>query len=233
VMWSFAETVRGMARACDVLDTPVTGGNVSFYNETDDSAIYPTAVVGVVGILEDYRLMLRPGFPAGHVVYLLGETFPELGGSEYADVVLGKVSGRPPGLDLEREQSLHRLLARGASVDVLSSAQDCSEGGLAVALAESAILGDTGFAVTVPGDLPPHVALFSESASRAVVSVAPEKVDAFEALAREHRVPFARLGETGGPRMVFDDLFETTVVEARDVYEGSIPGLLSAQREAG
>jgi phosphoribosylformylglycinamidine synthase subunit PurL len=233
VMWSFGETVRGMARACEALSTPVTGGNVSFYNETGDSAIYPTAVVGMIGILEDYRLTVRPAFQPGKVVYLLGETFPELGGSEYAEVVLGKVSGRPPGLDLERELALQGLIVEAARSDVLASAQDCSDGGLAVALAESAILGQTGFAVTVPGDLPPHVALFSESASRAVVSVGPEKVDAFESLARQHRVVFTRLGETGGPRMVFDDLFESTVAEARDLYEDSIPRLLSAHREAG
>ena len=233
VMWSFAETIRGMARACEALSTPVTGGNVSFYNETEDSAIYPTAVVGMIGILEDYRLMPRPAFQPSHVVYLLGETFPELGGTEYADVVLGKVSGRPPGLDLEREVALQSLLGEAARVDVLTSAQDCSDGGLAVALAESAMFGETGFAVTVPGDLPAHVALFSESASRAVVSVAPEKADAFEELARSHRVAFTRLGETGGPRMVFDDLFESTVAEARDLYEGSLPGLLDVRREAG
>lgn len=233
VMWSFAETVRGMGRACEALNTPVTGGNVSFYNEHEDSAIYPTAVVGMIGILDDYRLMPRPAFLPGHVVYVLGETFPELGGSEYADVVLGKVSGRPPGLDLERELALHSLMVEAARVDVVASAQDCSDGGLAVALAELAILGETGFAVTVPGDLPAHVALFSESASRAVVSIAPEKVEAFEALARVHRVAFTRLGETGGPRMVFDDLFESTVAEARDLYEGAIPRLLDARREAG
>jgi phosphoribosylformylglycinamidine synthase subunit PurL len=233
VMWSFAETVRGMGGACEALNTPVTGGNVSFYNETEDSAIYPTAVVGVVGILDDYRLMLRTAFQPGHVVYLLGETFAELGGSEYADVVLGKVSGRPPGLDLDRELALHLLIVEAAKTDLLASAQDCSDGGLAVALAESAIFGETGFAVTIPGDLPVHVALFSESASRAVVSVAPEKVDAFETLAGVHRVAFTRLGETGGPRMVFDDLFETTVAQARDLYEGSIPGFLAARREAG
>jgi phosphoribosylformylglycinamidine synthase II len=233
VMWSFAETVRGMARACEALNTPVTGGNVSFYNETEGSAIYPTAVVGMVGILDDYRLMLRPGFRPGHVVYLLGETFPELGGSEYAEVVLGKVSGRPPGVDLDREAALHSLIVEAAQRDVLVSAQDCSDGGLAVALAESAILGGTGFAMIIPGDLPPQVALFSESASRAVVSVAPQKVSAFESLARRHRVVFARLGETGGPRMVFDDLFETSVAEARDLYEGSIPRILAAHRKAG
>jgi phosphoribosylformylglycinamidine synthase len=226
VMWSFAKAVRGMARACEALDTPVTGGNVSFYNETEDSAIYPTVVVGVIGTMEDYRLMLRPSFAAGHLVYLLGETFPELGGSEYAEVVLGKVSGRPPGLDLERELALHRLIADGARMDVLASAQDCSDGGLAVALAEAAILGETGFAVTVPGDLPPHVALFSESASRAVVSIAPERVEAFEALAARHEVPFARLGETGGAVMAFDGLFELPVEEARNVYESAIPALM-------
>jgi phosphoribosylformylglycinamidine synthase len=233
VMWSFAETIRGMGRACEALNTPVTGGNVSFYNEHEDSAIYPTAVVGMIGILDDYRLMPRPGFLPGHVVYVLGDTFPELGGSEFADVVLGKVSGRPPGLDLERERALHSLMADAARVDLVASAQDCSDGGLAVTLAELAILGETGFAVAVPGDLPPHVALFSESASRAVVSIAPEKADPFEALARVHRVAFTRLGETGGPRMVFDDLFESTVAEARDVYEGAIPGFMDARREAG
>ncbi len=233
VMWSFAESVRGMTAACEALGTPVTGGNVSFYNETQDSAIYPTAVVGAIGILDDYRLSLRTVFLPGHVVYLVGETFPELGGSEYADVVLGKVSGRPPGLDLERELALHRLIVEAAKADVLASAQDCSDGGLAMALAESGLLGETGFAVTVPGDLPAHVALFSESASRVVVSVSPEKVEAFEALAGEHRAPFSRLGETGGPRMVFDDLFESTVADAREVYEDAIPRFLSARREAG
>jgi phosphoribosylformylglycinamidine synthase subunit PurL len=233
VMWAFSETVRGMARACEALGTPVTGGNVSFYNETDDSAIYPTPVVGMVGVLEDYRLMLRPGFTPGKMIYLVGETFPELGGSEYAEVVLGKVSGRPPGLDLEREAALQRLLVEAARGGVLTSAQDCSDGGLAVALAESGIAGETGFAVVLPGDLPEHVTLFSESASRAVVSLFPEKAGALEALAREHRVPFTRLGETGGSRMVFDDILETTLAEATDVYETALPSLMASRAAAG
>jgi len=227
VMWQFAESIRGMADACRALETPVTGGNVSFYNESGDSAIWPTPVIGMLGLIEDYRLMLRPAFAPGHLVYLLGETFPELGGSEFAEVVLGEVSGRPPRLDLERERALQRLLVEGARGDVLASAHDCSEGGLAVALSESAIAGGCGFALSMPGEDPWYVTLFSESASRAVVSVTPEKASELEELAAALHVPFARIGETGGPRMVFDTFFETTVAEASAVHEEAVPKLLA------
>ncbi len=228
VMWAFAESIRGMADACRALGTPVTGGNVSFYNESGDSSVYPTPVVGMLGLIEDYRLLVRPGLPGpGLLIYLLGETLPELGGSEFAEVVLGRVAGRPPALDLERERALVELLQEAAHADVVASAHDCSDGGLAVALAESAIATGTGFAVVLPGDLPPHVALFSESASRAVVTVRPGDADALEALCRDHRTPFARIGETGGPRMVFDALFELTVEEARATHEDAIPRLLA------
>ena len=227
VMWQFAESIRGMADACRALDTPVTGGNVSFYNESGASAIWPTPTIGMLGLLEDHRLAVRTAFSAGRSVYLLGETFPELGGSEFAEVVLGAISGRPPELDLVRERALHRLIADAARAVLLVSAHDCSDGGLAVALAESAIAGGTGFAISLPGDVPWYVTLFSESASRAVVSVAPENAAKLEVLASEHGVPFARIGETGGPRMVFDALFEVDLAEADDVYEGTIPRLLA------
>ena len=228
VMWEFAESIRGMADACRRLGTPVTGGNVSFYNESGGSAIWPTPIVGMLGLIEDYRLLVRPGFPGpGFLVYLLGETFPELGGSEFAQVVLRSVSGHPPALDLAREASLHQMLVEAARGDLLGSAHDCSDGGLAVALAESALAGDTGFAVSLPGDEPWYVALFSESASRAVVSVAPEKAEAMEALASAHHLPLSRLGETGGPGMVFDSLLEISVEEVRSAHEGAIPKLLA------
>jgi phosphoribosylformylglycinamidine synthase subunit PurL len=228
VMWEFAESIRGMADACRRLGTPVTGGNVSFYNESGGSAIWPTPIVGMLGLIEDYRLLVQPGFPgAGLFVYLLGETFPELGGSEFAQVVLRSVSGHPPALDLAREASLHQMLVEAARDDLLASAHDCSDGGLAVALAESALAGDTGFAVSLPGDEPWYVALFSESASRAVVSVAPEKAEAVEALASAHHLPLSRLGETGGPGMGFDSLLEITVEDARSAHEGAIPKLLA------
>jgi phosphoribosylformylglycinamidine synthase subunit PurL len=227
VMWQFAESIRGMRDACLAFETPVTGGNVSFYNESGDSAIWPTPVIGMLGVLEDHRLRVPAGFGrAGLAIYLLGETFPELGGSEFAEVLLGPTGGRPPALDMARERELHEMLQAAARDDLLASAHDCSEGGLAVALAESTIAGLHGFAVAVPGDLPPHVALFSESASRAVVSVVPERAEELVELAARHGTPCDRLGETGGPRVVLDGLFETTVEELRDVYEGAIPRLL-------
>src|SRR5438876_3079494 len=132
VMWAFAEAVRGMGAACRAFGTPVTGGNVSFYNESGGSALYPTPVVGMLGLLDDYRLLMRTAFPAlGLPIYLLGSTFPELGGSELAEVVLGKVSGRPPALDLETEANLHQLLYECSRQDVLGSCHDLSDGGLA------------------------------------------------------------------------------------------------------
>jgi phosphoribosylformylglycinamidine synthase II len=227
VMWQFAESIRGMADACRALATPVTGGNVSFYNESADSAIWPTPVVGMLGLLKDYRLRVPTGFPGvGLAIYVLGETFAELGGSEFADAVLGVVAGRPPALDLQREAALLGFLQAAAAEDLLASGHDCGDGGLAIALAESAIEGGHGFAVTVGSDLPPHVALFSESASRAVLSVTPERAARFEEMAGEFGVPIARLGETGGPRAVFGGLFETTVEELREAYETAIPRLL-------
>jgi phosphoribosylformylglycinamidine synthase II len=233
VMWAFHEAIRGMADACRALGTPVTGGNVSFYNESEDSAVYPTPVVGMLGLLEDHRLRVGSAFTAGRAIYLLGETFGELGASEYAETILGTVSGHPPGLDLEREAGLVALLVEAARGDLLASAHDCSDGGLAVTLAESAIAGDCGFAVTLPGDLPPHVCLFSESASRAVVSVDPARAGTLVALAAEAGVPFARLGETGGPRMVFGEEFELRVAEAREIHEGVLPNLMELRRAAG
>jgi phosphoribosylformylglycinamidine (FGAM) synthase-like enzyme len=227
VMWQFAESIRGMRDACLALETPVTGGNVSFYNESGDSAIWPTPVIGMLGVLQDHRLRVPAGFDrAGLAIYLLGETFPELGGSEFAEVLLGSTGGRPPAIDLARERELHEVLQTAARDDLLASAHDCSDGGLAVALAESAIAGAHGFAVTVPGDLPPHVTLFSESASRAVVSVAPERAEELAELAARHGIACGLLGETGGPRAVLDGLFEATVQELRDVYEGAIPRLM-------
>jgi phosphoribosylformylglycinamidine synthase len=184
-------------------------------------------VVGVLGVLADYRLGVSSGFPApGLAVYLLGESFAELGGSEFAETVLGVVAGRPPALDLQVERRLQDLLHETAAGDLLASAHDCSDGGVAVALAECAVLGGHGFAVTLPGDLPPHVLLFGESASRALVSVSPAKEGSLRGLAATRGVPFARLGETGGPRAVIDGMVDVPVAELAKVWEGAIPRLL-------
>jgi phosphoribosylformylglycinamidine synthase len=229
VMWEFHEAIRGLRDACAALETPVTGGNVSFYNESGSSAIWPTPVIGMLGLLEDYRLRVPTAFPrAGLSIVLLGDTRAELGGSEFAEAVLGVVAGRPPALDLSAERALIETLVEAAGDDVLTSAHDCSDGGVAVALAESAIMSGHGFAAMIGSDLPAHVAMFSESASRAVVTTAPEWEGRLLEIAATHGTPVVRIGETGGPRAVMDGVFEAPVEELREVWEGALPGLMGA-----
>lgn len=168
-------------------------------------------------------------FPGpGLVVFALGETLPELGGSEFAEVVLGVISGRPPALDLTRERALIDFLQAAAAEGLLTSAHDCADGGIAIALVECAILGGHGFAVRLTGDAPDHVTLFSESASRAVVSASPADAERLVALAEAHGVPIERIGETGGPSVMFEGMLETRVAFVTEVYETAIPKLLGS-----
>jgi phosphoribosylformylglycinamidine synthase subunit PurL len=205
VMGQFVMAVRGMGEACRALGVPITGGNVSLYNETDGRAIYPTPVMGVVGLIEDASRVLRRGFRAeGDFVYLLGDTGPDLGGSEMLKVVHGAVAGRPPRLDLEAEKRLHGLLAEGASHGVLLSAHDLSDGGLGVAAAECCFAGEEpglGARLEVPAaGLRPDVLVFSETPSRALVTTRDEL--RLAELARRHGVRWARVGAVGGERLV-------------------------------
>ena len=203
VMGQLVKAIQGMGEACRTLDIPITGGNVSLYNETDGRAIYPTPVMGVVGLLEDADTVLRRWFvEEGDLVYLLGITGEDLGGSELLKVVHGKIAGRPPRLDLDAEKRLHALLAEGAARGILRSAHDASEGGLAVTLAECAFRGEEpglGGRFDLPGGLRPDVLLFSETPSRAVVTTRDELRTA--ELARRHGVPWARIGVVGGGRL--------------------------------
>jgi phosphoribosylformylglycinamidine synthase len=208
VMWQFVRAVEGMGAACRALDVPITGGNVSLYNETDGRAVLPTPVVGVVGLIEDaVRLGRRTFQSAGDVVVLLGESRAELGGSEYLKSVHGLVRGVPPVLDLAREAALQRLLVDGISAGIIRSAHDCAEGGFAVALGECCF--DTGLGATVDiagvATAEPRfaevAALFGESASRVVVSVAPGAVSDLLARAAASGVPAAQIGTVGGNRI--------------------------------
>ena len=172
VMWQFSEAIRGLRDACSAFATPVTGGNVSFYNGSGGSAIDPTPVIGMLGLLDDYRLRVPSAFPTGRARRLpAGRYVRRAGGSEFAESVLGVVAGRPPAVDLDGELALQALLRAAAHETLLASAHDCGDGGLAVALTESAIGLGHGCAVVAATDLPAHVFLFSESAGRAVVSV--------------------------------------------------------------
>jgi len=222
IMWQLGEAVRGIGDACRALGIPITGGNVSLYNETEGRAIFPTPVLGVVGLLEDAAKTTTRAFKReGAAVVLLGDNLGELGGSEYLATLHGMVAGQPPALDLVREAALQKLivaLIRGGLVD---SAHDCSEGGLAVTLAEctfnSGGIGVTADAVAPTGGDKPlgrgdkplglsiawqaNATLFGESASRIVVSASADKLDAVLAAAKDAGVTSAVIGKTGGDRI--------------------------------
>ena len=239
VMWQFVEAVRGIGDACRALQTPVTGGNVSFYNETNGRPIYPTPVIGMLGVLPDASTALGSGFrETGHRIALIGTTDPgDFGGSEYAKVVNGVIGGRPPRLDVEREAKLLELLVRLAGEGVLASAHDPAAGGLAVALAESALRGGIGFTVNLEGgdragNEEAHLTLFSESPSRALVSFAPEDQASVREAAEGAGLVFQELGEVGGTDLDFG-LFKVGIEGAKETFENPLPSQLSATSIGG
>ena len=209
IMWQFVQAVDGIAEACRAFEIPITGGNVSLYNETDGRAIYPTPVLGVVGLIDDATRMLTRIFPAERLeIVLLGDVDGALGGSEYLKVAHGLVRGRPAPVDLARERALQRLLVEAARDRLIRSAHDCAEGGFAVTLAECcAESGGVGAQVDLlapvgPDDrFAPVRALFGEAPSRVVVSVSPEQRDRLLACARLLSVPASVIGHTGGDRL--------------------------------
>ena len=196
--------MKGIGEACRALDVPITGGNVSLYNETDGKAIYPTPVLGVVGLLEDATCTVARAFRgADDNVLLLGETFDELGGTEYLKTVHGLVKGQPPRLDMAKERALIELLGRAASARLMRSAHDCSDGGIAVTLAECTFdSGGIGCDVDVPSAASRlDATLFSESASRVVVSAGREESAVLLRMAADAGVPARLIGRTGGTRL--------------------------------
>jgi phosphoribosylformylglycinamidine synthase len=208
IYYQLREAVLGMAEACSFFETPVTGGNVSLYNETGGKAIYPTPVIGMVGVFEDVSLALGSRFQdEGDAIILLGESRAELGGSEYLYRTEGIVAGAPPKVDLHHERQLQRALLALANERAIRSAHDCSEGGLACALAESAmgnLKGARGIDVELDDSLPPVAAFFGETQGRVVVSCEPEMVDRVLGIAQEYDVPAQRIGTVGGPSGFFN-----------------------------
>jgi phosphoribosylformylglycinamidine synthase len=226
-MGSFAAAVDGMAAACQALGLPVTGGNVSFYNESSGRPIHPTPVVGVLGLLEDPTAAVPSAFPRpGLDVWLLGETRVELGGSAWQRLTTGRLAGRPPALDLAAEAALHRLLVSLASRRLLAAAHDLSDGGLAIALVEAAVAGGVGATVTLPPGLPPLAALVSESASRVLLAVPPASAEELATLAAEAGVPAIHLGATGGDRLAVPGVLDLPVSHLRGAFEAALPRAL-------
>jgi phosphoribosylformylglycinamidine synthase II len=224
VMWQFTEAVRGLADGCQQLGIPVTGGNVSFYNQTGGAPIQPTPVVGVLGVHDNVRRRVRSGFTETNAtIVLLGQTRAEFGGSLWAWLRHGHLGGLPPAVDLQAERALADVLVTAAARGLLSAAHDLSDGGLGVALAESCLSGGTGCSVTLPGD--PATFLFSETAGRAVVAVRAEAGAEFARLCADSAVPATVLGQTGGTELEFTGLFSVPLGELAGVHRRALPAL--------
>jgi phosphoribosylformylglycinamidine synthase len=226
VMWQFTEAIRGLVDGCRALGTPVTGGNVSFYNKTGDQAILPTPTIGMLGVIDDVAWRIPSGFLApGDAVYLVGQTREELSGSAWAEVVHGHLGGEPPMVDFEQHRRLAGFFTRAAPDGLVRSAHDLSDGGLALALAESCFRRGLGVEVTLPGD--PFVELFSETAGRVLVTVDPaNEIDLIKA-ANDMDLRLARLGQvTDEPELKVDGLFALRLPALLRNWRAPIPTAL-------
>jgi phosphoribosylformylglycinamidine synthase II len=237
VMWQFAEAVRGLADGCQELGIPVTGGNVSFYNQTGAQAIHPTPVVGVLGVLEDVTQRVPMGFSPttsdSEIIFLLGETRAELSGSEWAWVVHEHLGGSPPQIDLARERALAAVLAQAARVGHLTAAHDVSDGGLIQTLVEACLRYGAGATIALPEEFStgsmPFVYLFSESAGRAIVAVPRGHEKAFTGLCAEQNLPWTAIGmvDPAGGALEVRGQFRIPLDELRAAHTGTLPALFS------
>ncbi|CCO09227.1 phosphoribosylformylglycinamidine synthase subunit PurL [Desulforamulus hydrothermalis] len=238
VMWTFWQCIEGMAEACRVLETPVTGGNVSFYNESQGSAVYPTPTIGMVGLVENLAHVCTQGFKqAGDAVFLIGETLPELGGSEYLKVHFGLTKGKPPALDLHLEKKVQHFVLAEIKSGLIKSAHDCAEGGLAVALAECCIAGGLGADITMVRRFRGDALLFGETQSRIIISVDRQRsVELVKKLVAAG-VPYSQLGTVGGESLVINvvnpgctgcggTLVNLPVTRLAETWRGAIPCLM-------
>jgi len=227
VMWQFAEAVRGLADGCLELGIPVTGGNVSFYNQTGDVAILPTPVVGVLGVIDDVTRRTPMSWRnAGDSIYLLGDTRDEFGGSEWAHLQ-GHLGGVPPRVDLGQERALSRVLVDGSQSGVIRAAHDVSDGGVAQALVEMALRSGTGADVSIPESIEPFVFCCSESAARAIIVIRPDQESALLALCNDSAVPVMRIGTVTTDAHLTFGSFGFPLDELRRVHESPIPAALA------
>lgn len=232
IFWQFEKAAEGISEACRVLDAPVISGNVSLSNERSGMAIFPTPTIGMVGLIEDTKHITTMDFKqADDYIMLLGETKAEFGGSELQKLVKGSFSGKPPAIDLAREKAVQELTLELIREGVVSSAHDVAEGGLAVALVESAIAGQKGFAVELETGLTATQILFSESQSRIILSVSPQYVEQVLSKAEKLGVPVTKLGRVlHDPQIRFtvngQEVINTSLSEVESSWKDAIPCLL-------
>ena len=231
VFWQFKEAIAGMGESCRRLNTPVTGGNVSFYNESESYRVYPTPVIGMLGVIENLDHITPSAFQQeGDVVYLIGDTLPEIGGSEYLKRVHDQVAGIPPQLDLKIEKKVQELVLEAIHAGLVQSCHDLADGGLAIALAECCIMNKNnllGLKAQIISDLPDHLLAFSESQSRFIVSVQPDNKNSFENLFSETGVSFTSLGNVGGNAFSLNDYFNFSLEELKDIYYSTISSIMN------
>jgi phosphoribosylformylglycinamidine synthase subunit PurL len=232
VMWQFERAVTGLADACLEMGTPVTGGNVSFYNQTGDVAIHPTPVIGVLGVIQDVELRTPMAWQRdGEIVYVLGTTRNEFGGSEWAHAMHNHLGGMPPALNLRAEMALAEILVAGSRERLIAAAHDVSEGGIAQSIAEMAMKSGIGVRLEVPAGLDAFEFLWSESATRAVVVISQDRNNEFLALCESHNFPVTKIGvvdalaSTVELANVFGESVSLEIDELREVSEATLPRL--------
>ena len=227
VYFELEDAIAGLALACRALDLPVVSGNVSLYNDSNgDSPIWPTPVIGMVGVIDDYGKRLGAGLRAeGDFVLLIGSSHNDLGGSEYLKVEHGHVAGRPPSIDLSREKAVNKLILSAAQSGYLHSAHDCADGGMLIALVESCLLGGIGVrcpAIRPEPGLRLDAAFFGESPSRYIVSVPSRAMPEMQSLARRNNVELSLLGLAGGDHVEFEGQLKVSLAELRMAWESMV-----------
>ncbi|QRY62970.1 phosphoribosylformylglycinamidine synthase subunit PurL [Gordonia sp. PDNC005] len=229
VMWQFSQAVRGLADGCAELGIPVTGGNVSFYNQTGSTAILPTPVVAVLGVIDDVRRRIPNGIGTepGETLILMGDTLDEFDGSIWSQVEHDHLGGVPPKVDLKRERLLSDILIAASRDGLVSAAHDLSEGGLIQAVAEAALAGETGCRILLPEGADPFVWLFSESTGRVLVAVPRSEETRFTGMLTARQMPWTRIGvvDQGSDELEVQDQFSVKLTELREAHEGTLPEL--------
>ncbi|MDF1612948.1 phosphoribosylformylglycinamidine synthase subunit PurL [Stygiobacter electus] len=231
--WQFKKAIEGMSEACKYFNTPVTGGNVSFYNESPEAAVYPTPTIGMVGLIENLENVTTANFKnENDLIYVLGEDYEEIGGSEYLKVVHNLVKGDCPKIDLQAEKDLHHLVLNLIEQKLINSAHDISEGGILCALAECCIIDDEnpiGANVHIPIKTREDFSFFSESQSRIIVTVSQENKEKFEEIASKSFTPFYFLGIAGGKSLNINEQYQFSLNHLMDLYYNSIPRKMNAK----